>query len=104
MEASGAVSERLEEDLDVAVIGAGFAGLYQLHRLRQLGFSVRVLEAGAEIGGVWYWNAYPGARVDSHVPMYEFTIENLWKDWTWTERVPGREELRAYFRYGDGRL
>lgn len=98
------MDERLEDDLDVAVVGAGFAGLYQLHRLRQLGFSVRVLEAGAELGGVWYWNAYPGARVDSHVPMYEFTVEDLWRDWTWTERFPGRDELRAYFRYVDGRL
>jgi cyclohexanone monooxygenase len=98
------LDQPVEEDLDVVVVGAGFAGLYQLHRLRQLGFSVRVLEAGAELGGVWYWNAYPGARVDSHVPMYEFTVEDLWRDWTWTERFPGREELRAYFRYVDSRL
>ncbi|HLU41595.1 MAG TPA: NAD(P)-binding protein, partial [Microthrixaceae bacterium] len=49
---------------DVIVIGAGFAGLYQLHRLRQAGFSVRVLEAGGGVGGTWYWNRYPGARCD----------------------------------------
>jgi cation diffusion facilitator CzcD-associated flavoprotein CzcO len=101
---SQAQAPKIEEDLDVAVIGAGFAGLYQLHRLRQLGFSVKVLEAGAELGGVWYWNAYPGARVDSHVPMYEYAMEDLWRDWSWTERFPGRDELRAYFRYVDGRL
>ena len=53
------------DELDVLVIGAGFAGLYQLDRLRSLGFNVKVFEAGAEIGGIWYWNCYPGARVDN---------------------------------------
>jgi cation diffusion facilitator CzcD-associated flavoprotein CzcO len=89
---------------DVIVIGAGFAGVYQLHRLRQLGFSVRVIEAGAELGGIWYWNGYPGARVDSHVPIYEFAMEDLWRHWTWSERFPSREELRRYFAYVDGKL
>jgi len=90
--------------LDVAVVGAGFAGLYQLHRLRQLGLRVQVLEAGAELGGIWWWNCYPGARVDSHAPLYEYAMEGLWRDWTWTERFPSWKELRAYFRYVDGRL
>src|ERR1700677_875975 len=53
------------EELDVLVVGAGFAGLYQLDRLRTLGFKVKLFEAGSESGGVWYWNCYPGARVDS---------------------------------------
>jgi hypothetical protein len=56
------------EPLDVLVVGAGFSGVYLLHRLRERGFRVRLLEAGAELGGIWYWNCYPGARVDSHVP------------------------------------
>ncbi|HWF76422.1 MAG TPA: NAD(P)/FAD-dependent oxidoreductase [Caulobacteraceae bacterium] len=90
--------------LDVAVVGAGFAGLYQLHRLRQLGFRVRVLEAGSELGGIWWWNCYPGARVDSHAPLYEYAMEDLWQGWTWTERFPSWKELRAYFRYVDGKL
>jgi cyclohexanone monooxygenase len=89
---------------DVVVVGAGFAGLYQLRRLRERGFSVRVYEAGAELGGVWYWNCYPGARVDSHVPLYEYSDANLWRDWCWTERFPSWEELRRYFRYVDGKL
>ena len=92
------------EDLDVLVVGAGFTGLYQLHRLRQLGFSVRLFEAGADLGGIWYWNCYPGARVDTHVPMYEFSSEDLWRDWNWTERFPSWEELRRYFRYVDQKL
>ena len=58
------------EELDVLVVGAGFAGLYQLDRLRKLGFLVRVFEAGDDIGGIWYWNCYPGARVDTWGPIY----------------------------------
>ena len=92
------------ETWDVLVIGAGFNGVYQLHRLRQLGFKVRVLEAGGELGGIWYWNCYPGARVDSHVPNYEFSLEELWRDWNWTERFPAWDELRAYFDYVDRKL
>jgi cation diffusion facilitator CzcD-associated flavoprotein CzcO len=94
----------MTEAFDVVVIGAGFAGLYQLHRLRGLGFKVRVLEAGAELGGVWYWNCYPGARVDTHVPMYEYAMEDLWRDWTWSERFPAWDELRRYFQYVDAKL
>ena len=56
------------EELDVLVVGAGFAGLYQLDRLRRLGYNVKAFEAGSDIGGVWYWNCYPGARVDSYGP------------------------------------
>ena len=93
-----------EQTFDVIVVGAGFAGLYQLHRLRQLGFSVRVFEAGAELGGVSYWNCYPGARVDSHVPLYEYAMEALWRDWSWTERFPSWQELRRYFQYVDAKL
>lgn len=92
------------ETFDVVVVGAGFAGLYQLHRLRKLGFSVRVLEAGAGLGGIWYWNCYPGARVDSHVPVYEYSLPEIWQDWTWSERFPGRDELRRYFRHVDEKL
>src|SRR5580692_1247124 len=61
------------EELDVLVVGAGFAGLYQLDHLRRLGYNVRVFEAGPDIGGIWYWNCYPGARVDSYGPLYQFS-------------------------------
>ncbi len=92
------------EELDVLVVGAGFTGLYQLHHLRALGFSVRLVEAGAEPGGIWYWNCYPGARVDSHVPVYEYSDENIWRDWNWTERFPAGDELLGYFRHVDKKL
>jgi cation diffusion facilitator CzcD-associated flavoprotein CzcO len=90
--------------LDALIIGAGFHGLYQLHRLRQHGFAVRVVEAGAGPGGVWYWNCYPGARVDSHVPNYEYSLEEVWRDWNWAERFPSFQELRRYFEHVDRTL
>jgi cation diffusion facilitator CzcD-associated flavoprotein CzcO len=92
------------EELDVLVVGAGFAGLYQLEHLRRLGYKVKVFEAGADIGGVWYWNCYPGARVDSYAPLYQFSSEELWRDWNYSELYPSWEELRAYFRHVDKKL
>jgi cation diffusion facilitator CzcD-associated flavoprotein CzcO len=62
-------------DHDVTVIGAGFAGLYQLHRLRELGFDTRVVEAGPEVGGTWYWNRYPGARCDIESVEYSYSFD-----------------------------
>lgn len=89
---------------DALIVGAGFSGLYQLHRLRERGFDVRLVEAGTGLGGVWHWNRYPGARVDSHVINYEYSLESVWRDWTWSERFPGRDELVAYFEHVDAVL
>jgi len=88
-------------DHDVVIVGAGFAGLYQLRRLRALGLSVTLLEAGTDLGGIWHWNCYPGARVDTHVPMYEFSDEAVWRDWCWEERFPDWRALRRYFDHVD---
>ena len=88
-------------DRDVVVVGAGFAGLYQLHHLRRLGLSAELIEAGSGLGGIWHWNCYPGARVDSHVPLYEFSAEEIWRDWYWQERFPDWTELRRYFDHVD---
>jgi cyclohexanone monooxygenase len=90
--------------LDALIIGAGFSGVYQLHRLRERGFRVRLFEAAPDLGGIWYWNCYPGARVDSHVPNYEFSLEELWRDWSWSERFPAWDELRRYFHHVDRKL
>jgi phytoene dehydrogenase-like protein len=76
------------EELDVLVVGAGFAGLYQLDHLRRLGYNVKVFEAGSDIGGVWYWNCYPGARVDTYGPLYQFSGAELWRDWNYSELYP----------------
>jgi cyclohexanone monooxygenase len=92
-----AVRDDLDDAFDVVTVGAGFCGLYTLWRLRAEGFRVRVVDAGSGNGGVWHWNAYPGARVDSHWPNYEFSMEPVWRDWYWDERFPGRDELCDYF-------
>ena len=82
---------------DVIVVGAGFAGLYMLHRLRGMGYSVRVLEAGSGVGGTWYWNRYPGARcdVESVEYSYQFSPE-LQQEWDWSERYAAQPELLRY--------
>lgn len=87
----------MSDDLDVLVVGAGFCGMYALWRLRDEGFRVRAVDAAPGNGGVWHWNSYPGARVDSHWPNYEFSMPEVWRDWYWKERFPGRDELCAYF-------
>jgi cation diffusion facilitator CzcD-associated flavoprotein CzcO len=84
-------------DFDVVVVGAGLAGLYMLYRLRAMGFSVRVLEAGSGVGGTWFWNRYPGARcdVESVEYSYQFSPE-LQQEWTWSERYAAQPELLRY--------
>ena len=85
---------------DVVVVGAGLSGLYMLHRLRQAGETVRVYEAGPSVGGTWFWNRYPGARVDieSHEYCYSFSPE-LDAEWRWTERYAGQAELLKYLNH-----
>jgi cation diffusion facilitator CzcD-associated flavoprotein CzcO len=92
------------KDYDAVIVGAGFNGVYLLYRLRQEGYKVLLLDAGKELGGVWYWNSYPGARVDSHIPNYEFSIPEVWRDWYWPERFPSQVDLNAYFKHVDEKL
>lgn len=92
------------KELDVLIVGAGFGGCYGLYRLRQQGFKVHVFDAATDLGGVWHWNTYPGARVDSEIPYYQLSVPEVWRKWTWTERFPSGDELRAYFRHVDETL
>jgi cation diffusion facilitator CzcD-associated flavoprotein CzcO len=101
--AKGAVQSGIE-DLDVIIVGAGFAGLYLLDQLRRLGMTVQVYEAGGGLGGVWYWNCYPGARVDSPGPIYQYSRNDLWQKWQFRELYPSWQELRDYFSYVDEKL
>ncbi|KAI4598067.1 hypothetical protein KJ359_003876 [Pestalotiopsis sp. 9143b] len=91
-------------DLDILIVGAGFGGCYSLHKFRQLGLNVHVFEAGSYLGGVWHWNTYPGARVDSEIPYYQFSIPEIWRKWNWSERFPSGDELKAYFEFVDKTL
>lgn len=87
-------------DVDVAVVGAGFAGLYMLHRLRRLGLRARVFEQGADVGGTWYWNRYPGARCDIESVDYCYSFSGeLLADWTWTERYAAQPEILRYLHH-----
>ncbi|KAK5555033.1 hypothetical protein LTR46_006663 [Exophiala xenobiotica] len=87
---------------DVLIVGAGFGGVYLLHKLRdEHGFDVKIFESANDLGGIWYWNSYPGARVDSEVPVYEYSLPQVYKDWTWSCKYPGWEELRRYFKHVD---
>ena len=86
-----------QPQFDALVVGAGFAGMYMLHKLRELGFSVRVFEAGDDVGGTWYWNRYPGRRcdVESVEYCYEFSGE-LVQEWDWSERYASQPEILDY--------
>jgi cyclohexanone monooxygenase len=95
-----AETESSATDLDVIVVGAGFAGIYAVYHLRNLGFSVRALEMGEGVGGTWYWNRYPGARCD--VPSLEYSYgfsKELQLEWEWTEIMPAREEIEDYLNH-----
>jgi cyclohexanone monooxygenase len=82
---------------DAIVVGAGFAGMYMLHRLRGLGLSARVYEAGDGVGGTWYWNCYPGARCDVESMQYSFSFsEELDQEWNWSEKYAPQPEILSY--------
>lgn len=85
---------------DAVVVGAGFAGMYMLHRLRNAGFSVRVFEAGDGVGGTWYWNRYPGARCDVESMEYSYSFsDDLQQEWQWTERYATQPEILRYLNH-----
>ncbi|HUN42588.1 MAG TPA: NAD(P)/FAD-dependent oxidoreductase [Acetobacteraceae bacterium] len=96
---NGGASRAIE--VDALVVGAGFAGLYQLLCLRdRLGLSVKALEAGEGVGGTWYWNRYPGARCDSESHVYWYTFSpDLMREWEWSERYPGQAEILRYLNF-----
>src|SRR3954468_17573015 len=90
------LTDRMDEK-DVVVVGAGFAGMYMLHRVRGLGLTARVFEAGSGVGGTWYWNRYPGARCDVESMQYSYQFsDELQQDWDWTERYATQPEILKY--------
>ena len=97
MSALPSASGKPQEAYDAVVVGAGFAGMYMLHRLRGQGFSVRVYEQGDGVGGTWYWNRYPGARCDVESMQYSYSFsEELQQDWDWSERYAPQPEILKY--------
>src|SRR5690349_22883141 len=90
---------------DALVIGAGFSGLYMLHRLRQLGIRARVLERAESVGGTWLFNRYPGARCDIESIEYSYSFsEEIQQEWVWTETMPAQPEIEAYLNFVADRL
>ncbi|MDN5723313.1 MAG: NAD(P)/FAD-dependent oxidoreductase [Corynebacterium sp.] len=87
-------------ELDALIIGAGVSGLYQLHQLREQGLRVRAYDTASDVGGTWYWNRYPGARFDSEAYIYQYLFsEELYKNWTWSQRFPGQPEIERWMHY-----
>src|SRR5215467_4793039 len=85
---------------DAVIVGAGFGGLYALHKLRGLGLSVRVLDQAPNVGGTWYWNSYPGCRCDVESMDYSYSFsEELEQEWGWTERYARQPEILRYLNY-----
>ncbi|MCX4815245.1 NAD(P)/FAD-dependent oxidoreductase [Streptomyces sp. NBC_01239] len=92
-------------DVEVLVVGAGVTGIHQLYQAREAGFTARLLEAGRGVGGVWYWNRYPGARLDSESYTYGYLFsKELFEGWRWQERFAGQPENEGYFNYAVDRL
>ncbi len=101
MSQPGAPTESPDVVVDVVVVGAGFAGLAMLRELRDVrGMSVRVLEAGDDVGGVWFWNRYPGARCDVDSTDYSYTFSpELDAEWDWSERYATQPEIFRYVQH-----
>jgi len=98
-------NRQVTEELDAVVLGAGVAGLYQLHQLRAQGLRVKAFDAAGDVGGTWWWNRYPGARFDSEGYIYQYLFdEKLYKDWSWSQKFPGQPEIEQWLHYVTDRL
>ena len=86
--------------LDALVVGAGFGGIYMLHKLRGMGLSAKIVDVASGIGGTWFWNRYPGARCDVESMFYSYSFdEALDQEWEWTERYPAQPEILKYINH-----
>src|SRR5438445_7795010 len=98
--AQGTTGSGTAQKVDVAVVGAGFAGLYLLHRLRKAGFATVLLEEADDVGGTWYWNRYPGARCDIQTIDYSYTFDpELESAWKWSEKYATQPEILRYLGF-----
>ena len=93
--------KKKEMDFDAVVIGAGFGGLYSVHKLRnELGLSVQAYDNGSDVGGTWYWNRYPGAMSDTQSYLYRFSFDkDLLNEWSWKESYLMQPEILDYFNH-----
>ena len=92
--------DKRARDVDVAIVGAGFAGLYLLHRCREAGLSALAFDVADDVGGTWYWNRYPGARCDVPTTDYSFSFDPvLDEEWTWSEKYATQPEILRYLQF-----
>ena len=90
----------MNHQLDTVIVGGGFAGVYALKRMRDLGLEARVFEAGSGIGGTWFWNRYPGARCDIESLEYSYQFsDDLQQDWEWSEKYATQPEILTYINH-----
>ena len=88
------------DQFNTVIVGAGFAGMFMLYRLRMLGISAKVYETGSDVGGTWYWNRYPGARCDVESMQYSFSFsEELEQEWEWSEKYSAQPEILSYAKH-----
>ena len=100
MSKSSALQQENTRSVDAVIVGAGFAGLYMLHHLREQGLSAQIIEAGNGVGGTWFWNRYPGARVDVESMQYSYQFsDELQQEWEWSERYAPQAELLEYLNH-----
>ena len=93
-------NNKITPSLDAIIIGAGFSGIYMLHKIREMGLSAKVIDAASDVGGTWFWNRYPGARVDVESMFYSYSFdEHLEQEWEWTERYPAQPEILNYINH-----
>ena len=94
------MTETQSENLDAIIVGAGMSGLYMLHKIRSQGLSVKLIEAGDGVGGVWFWNRYPGSRCDAPSIEYSYSFsEELHNEWDWSEVMVEQSELEDYLNF-----
>ncbi|KAL4806064.1 hypothetical protein BDV18DRAFT_138606 [Aspergillus unguis] len=91
-------------ETEALVVGASWAGLWTLHLLKQRGLKTVVVDACDDVGGAWCYTRYPGCRVDTEIPLYEFSDPDIWRHWSWSQRFPDRHEIRAYLSWVTDRL
>jgi cyclohexanone monooxygenase len=97
---ASAVQSAAANVCDAVVVGAGFAGLYQVHRLQQAGYRVRAFEKGSDVGGTWYWNRYPGARCDIESICYSYSFDDaLQREWRWPQRYAEQPDILRYLQH-----
>ena len=91
------MSSTQPEKTDLVVVGAGFTGIYMVHKAHELGLSVVGIERGSGVGGTWYWNRYPGLRCDVESLDYSYSFsEEIQQEWTWTEKFPAQPDILKY--------